>query len=127
MRRFDKMQNIKNANLLSEQRYIQSKLILTESVLKGMKGKIWNIVKDYYTEPNSGDEDQYSRVNIFRDGDLDDSARLEVVDEEGYFDFPRFERQIERIISDQTVEKVEIQYGDDTKGYVDWLTLYERK
>ena len=130
MRRFDKLNNIRKANLLSEQRYLQSKQILTEDalkdVLKGMKGKIWNIIKDYYSETKDYDyDDDYSRLNIFRNGD-DETERLDVLDEEGYYDFPRFKNQIKNLIADETIDKIEIQYGNESKGQLDWLTLYEK-
>ena len=134
MRRFDKLNNIRKANLLSEQRYLQSKQILTEDaqkdalkdVLKGMKGKIWNIIKDYYSETKDYDyDDDYSRLNIFRNGD-DETERLDVLDEEGYYDFPRFKNQIKNLIADETIDKIEIQYGNESKGQLDYLILYEK-
>jgi hypothetical protein len=65
MRRFDKNNNIKKANLLSEQRYLQSKGLISEnsdidiSLLKNLTIDYPNLVK-YYPNSSSGLEHTFT-------------------------------------------------------------------
>ena len=55
--------------------------------LKGKKTQIWNILKNHYLSEQEAEknEENYSRLNIFEDGDLEDFAQVKAFDKNLYF------------------------------------------
>jgi DNA topoisomerase-1 len=101
-----------------------------QNYLKGKKTKLWNIFKDHYiTDKHEAEEDNqnYSQLNIWREGDLNDLVNPKPFDKEMYYDFNGFENQISKIIKDKSVDKIELEYGDYEGETTEWLTLFERK
>ena len=99
--------------------------------LKGMKTKIWNILKDHFLSEKEAEknEENYSRINVFRDYDLDDFQEVKAFDKEGsqyYYDFDKLENQIAKILKDESVTKIELEYGDFEKANTNWMILFEK-
>lgn len=96
--------------------------------LKGKKTQIWNILKNHYLSEQEAEENEenYSRLNIFEDGDLADFAQVKAFDKNLYFDFDMLEKQIKEIAKNPSVTSIELEYGDYEKRVTDWLILYEK-
>jgi hypothetical protein len=96
--------------------------------LKGKKTQIWNILKNHYLSEQEAEENEenYSRINIFEDGDLADFAQVKAFDKNLYFDFDMLEKQIKEIAKNPSVTLIELEYGDYEKRVTDWLILYEK-
>ncbi len=94
--------------------------------LKGKKILLWKILKNNYLTYDQAEENNwnYSRLNIFINGELDEFADVKAFDKNLYYDFDMFEKQIKEILKDKSVTLIELQYGDTNGSNTQWLTLY---
>ena len=85
----------------------------TESTSK-KKALLWSILKNNYLTQDQAEENNgnYSRLNIWFNGKLDEFANVKAFNKENYYDFDMFEKQIQEILKDKSVTLIELQYGD---------------
>lgn len=85
MRRYDKLKNIKETNLLFEQRYLQSKLLINEDTsFTDLKlNNIWNRLKLTLSDTAVSDDEKQRTLNLIKNGqkiyaDLNPTQRKEL-------------------------------------------------
>jgi hypothetical protein len=102
------------------------RFLKTESTSK-KKALLWSILKNNYLTQDQAEEnnENYSRLNIYFNGELDEFADVKAFNKENYYDFDMFEKQIQEILKDKSVTLIELQYGDYNGVGTQWLNLYE--